>query len=242
MTTRIAMWSGPRNISTAMMRSFGGRSDCAVSDEPFYGAYLKTSGQRQPMADEIIASMDCDWQSVADSMRGPVPGGKPVWYQKHMPHHMVADLSIADFPGHRHAFLIRDPERVVASYAVKRVEVAADDLGFARQLEYADRVAQMTGKAPVVLDSADILRDPEAHLRALCAALDIPWDAGMLSWQSGQRETDGIWASHWYSRVIETTEFGAAESAMIKLGKSGQAIADQCRDAYAQLSEMRIRL
>ncbi len=242
MTTRIAMWSGPRNISTAMMRSFGGRSDCAVSDEPFYGAYLKTSGQRQPMADEIIASMDCDWQSVADSMRGAIPGGKPIWYQKHMPHHMVADVSIADFPGHRHAFLIRDPERVVASYAIKRVEVAADDLGYARQLEYADRVAQMTGKAPVVLDSADILRDPETHLRALCAALDIPWDAGMLSWQSGQRETDGIWASHWYGRVIETTEFGAAESAMIKLGKSGQAIADQCRDAYAQLSEMRIRL
>ena len=241
-STRVAMWSGPRNISTAMMRSFGGRSDCAVSDEPFYGAFLKTSGQRQPMADGIIASMDCDWQSVTDSMRGPVPGGKPLWYQKHMPHHMVADVSIADFPDHRHAFLIRDPERVVASYAVKRVEVTADDLGYVRQLEYADRVAQMTGKAPVVLDSADILRDPEAHLGALCAALDIPWDAGMLSWQSGQRDTDGIWASHWYGRVVETTGFGEAESATIKLEKSKQAIADQCRDAYAQLSEMRIRL
>jgi len=194
------------------------------------------------MADEIIASMDCDWQSVASAMRGPISNGKPLWYQKHMPHHMVADVSIADFPDHRHAFLIRDPERVVASYAVKRVEVTADDLGYARQLEYAGRTAQMTGKAPIVLDSADILRAPESHLRALCVALEIPWDAGMLSWQSGQRDTDGIRASHWYGRVVETTGFGEAESALIKPGESGQVIADQCRDAYAQLSEMRIRL
>lgn len=242
MTIRIAMWSGPRNISTAMMRSFGGRSDCAVSDEPFYGAFLKTTGQRQPMADEVIASMDCDWQSVAENMRGPIPGGKPVWYQKHMPHHMVADVSIADFPDHRHAFLIRDPERVVASYAAKRVEVIADDLGYARQLEFADRAAQITGSAPIVLDSADILREPETHLRALCAALGIPWDAGMLSWQAGHRETDGIWASHWYGRVIETTGFGQEESAIPNLGDREQAIADRCRDAYDKLSALRIRL
>ena len=242
MTIRIAMWSGPRNISTAMMRSFGGRSDCAVSDEPFYGAFLKTTGQRQPMADDVIASMDCDWQSVAAAMRGPVPGSKPLWYQKHMPHHMVADISIADFPDHRHAFLIRDPQRVVASYAAKRVEVTADDLGYARQLEYVDRAARLTGQPPVVLESADILRDPEAHLRALCAALDIPWDAGMLSWESGPRESDGVWASHWYGRVLETTGFGAGENEAPRLAKSEQAIADQCRDAYTQLSELRIRL
>ncbi len=242
MTIHIAMWSGPRNISTAMMRSFGGRSDCAVSDEPFYGAFLKTTGQRQPMADEVIASMDCDWQSVAETMRGPVPDGKAVWYQKHMPHHMVTDVSIANFPHHRHAFLIRDPERVVASYATKRVEVTADDLGYERQLEYADRAAQMTGKAAIVLDSADILRDPEAHLRALCAALDIPWDAGMLSWEAGTRDSDGIWASHWYGRVIDTTGFGQPESAAPQLNGEQRGIAEQCRDAYAKLSALRIRL
>jgi len=239
---RIAMWSGPRNISTAMMRSFGGRSDCAVSDEPFYGAFLKTTGQRQPMADEVIALMDCDWQSVAEAMRGPVPDSKALWYQKHMPHHMVADISIADFPDHRHAFLIRDPDRVVASYAAKRVEVTADDLGYARQLDYVEEASQMTGKAPIILDSADILRDPETHLQALCAALEIPWDAGMLKWEAGARESDGIWASHWYGRVSETSGFGQAESAMPELGAREQAIADQCRDAYEKLSEMRIRL
>lgn len=239
---RIAMWSGPRNISTAMLRSFGGRSDCAVTDEPFYGAFLKTTGQRQPMADEVIASMDCDWQSVAEAMRGPVPDGKPLWYQKHMPHHMVGNVSITDFPHHRHAFLIRDPARVVASYAAKRVEVTAEDLGYTRQLHYVDQAAQMTGKPPIILDSADILRDPEAHLRALCAALEISWDPGMLKWQAGTRTSDGIWASHWYGRVIETTGFGQAESAMPRLGEREQAIADQCRDAYARLSALRIRL
>lgn len=239
---RIAMWSGPRNISTAMMRSFGGRSDCAVSDEPFYGAFLKTTGQRQPMADEVIASMDCNWQSVADHMRGPVPERKSLWYQKHMPHHMVADVSIADFPDHRHAFLIRDPERVVASYAAKRVEVTADDLGYARQLDYIDQAAQMTGKAPVVLDSADILRDPAGYLRALCTALDIPWDGGMLSWRAGGRTTDGIWAAHWYGRVTATTGFGNAEGPKPELGEREQRVADQCRDPYARLHALRISL
>ena len=239
---RIAMWSGPRNISTAMMRSFGGRSDCAVSDEPFYGAFLKQTGQRQPMADEVIASMDCDWQSVAEEMRGPVPGSQPLWYQKHMPHHMVADVSIGDFPDHRHAFLIRDPVRVVASYAAKRVEVNAEDLGYARQLDYVDQAAQMTGKPPIVLDSADIVRDPEAHLKALCSALDIPWDDGMLSWQAGPRDSDGIWATHWYGRVLETTGFGGAESAAPQLGAAAQRIADECQPCYERLSAYKIRL
>ncbi|PHR18192.1 MAG: sulfotransferase family protein [Sphingopyxis sp.] len=239
---RIAMWSGPRNISTAMMRSFGGRSDCAVSDEPFYGAFLKQTGQRQPMADEVIASMDCDWQSVADKMRGPVPDGKALWYQKHMPHHMVADVSIADFPDHRHAFLIRDPANVVASYTAKRVEVEAEDLGYERQLDYVDQAARMTGKAPIVLDSADILRDPEAHLKALCAALEIPWDAGMLEWEAGPRDSDGIWATHWYGRVIETTGFGGGERAAPQLDSAAQRVADACRPFYEKLSGYKISL
>lgn len=239
---RIAMWSGPRNISTAMMRSFGGRSDCAVSDEPFYGAFLEQTGQRQPMADEVIASMDCDWQSVADSMRGPVPGGKALWYQKHMPHHMVADVSIADFPDHRHAFLIRDPANVVASYTAKRVEVEAEDLGYERQLDYVDQAAQLTGKAPIVLDSADILRDPEAHLKALCAALEIPWDAGMLEWEAGPRDSDGIWATHWYGRVLETTGFGTTEATTPQLDPVAQHVADACRPFYERLSGYKISL
>lgn len=234
---RIAMWSGPRNISTAMMRSFGGRSDCAVTDEPFYGAFLQTTGIQQPMADEVIQSMDCDWQTVARAMRGPVPGGRSIWYQKHMPHHMVADISIADFPDHRHAFLIRDPARVVASYAAKRVEVTVDDLGYERQLKYVEQTAQTTGKAPIVLDSADILQNPERYLKVLCEGLEVAWDPGMLGWKAGGRETDGIWASHWYNRVIETTSFGPPESKEVKeLSTNQQRVADKCRPFYESLS------
>ncbi|MEP2988966.1 MAG: sulfotransferase [Parasphingorhabdus sp.] len=240
---RIAMWSGPRNISTAMMRSFGGRGDCAVTDEPFYGAFLKTTGIRQPMADEVIASMNCDWKSVAKAMIGHIPDRKPIWYQKHMPHHMVADVSIADFPDHRHAFLIRDPAKVVASYAVKRVEVTVDDLGYERQLEYVDAIAEKSGKAPIILDSADILRDPEAHLKALCKSLDIPWDTGMLQWESGTRESDGVWASHWYNRVINTTGFGSPEaSSTSTLTNAEQRVADESRPFYEQLSKLKVRL
>ncbi|QTD56260.1 sulfotransferase-like domain-containing protein [Parasphingorhabdus cellanae] len=239
---RIAMWSGPRNISTAMMRSFGSRSDCAVTDEPFYGAFLKKTGFQQPMADQIIASMDCDWTSVKNAMRGPVPEGRALWYQKHMPHHMVDDVSIADFPDHRHAFLIRNPEDVVASYAAKRVEVTADDLGYERQVEYLDQVAQLTGTAPIVMDSAEILQNPEAHLQSLCTALDISWDPAMLSWKPGPRDTDGIWASHWYNRVLDTTSFAPPSDRSPTLTHAQQQVADQCRKFYNQLLAFRLKI
>lgn len=239
---RIAMWSGPRNISTAMMRSFGSRNDCAVTDEPFYGAFLKQTGLQQPMADEIIGAMDTDWGSVKRRMLGPVPDGKMLWYQKHMPHHMVDNISIADFPEHRHAFLIRDPSHVVASYAAKRVEVTPDDLGYERQLTYLDQAAQMTGTAPIVLDSADILENPEGYLTALCNAIGIAWDPAMLSWQRGTRDTDGIWASHWYNRVVDTTTFAPPTHDSPKLTASQQHVADQCQKFYNQLSGYRLKI
>ena len=139
---RIAMWSGPRNISTAMMRSFGARADCAVSDEPFYGAFLKETGEPHPMAAETIADMDCDWNSVIATQSGAIPGGKSVWYQKHMPHHMVGPVGIGDFPRHRHAFLIRAPERVVASYAAKNELRRPELLGFAQLRDYFEVEAE----------------------------------------------------------------------------------------------------
>ena len=147
MSVRIAMWSGPRNISTAMMRSFSSRADCAVTDEPFYGAYLKLTGEPHAMADDIIADMNCDWQSVSATMRGAIPGGKPVWYQKHMSHHMEGPVGIDDFPDHVHIFLVRDPDLMVASYRQKNELKSADQLGFARLLEYHDRISDRLGHA-----------------------------------------------------------------------------------------------
>ncbi len=231
MTTRIAMWSGPRNISTAMMRSFSSRSDCAVTDEPFYGAFLKHSGEPQPMADAVIADMDCDWQSVTTSMRGDSPGGKPVWYQKHMPHHMVGPVDILDFPDHAHAFLIRAPELVVASYAKKNELREAHLLGFAQMADYYRRLSDRLGAPPPVVDSNDILSNPPGMLAALCMALGISFDPAMLRWSKGPHPDDGIWGRHWYNAVEESAGFGPP-SAHGTLTDEARRIADECQADY----------
>ena len=241
MTIRIAMWSGPRNISTAMMRSFGARADCAVSDEPFYGAFLKTSGEQHPMTDETIASMDCDWNSVLHILSGDAPGGEPVWYQKHMPHHMVGPISIREMPGHRHAFLIRAPERVVASYRAKNELREAEMLGFARMREYFDYERERSGRTPPVVDSDDILRDPAGFLSKLCEALGIEWDDAMLSWRKGPHPEDGIWGEHWYDKVNASTGFGAPPGELPALEGEYAEVAEQCRADYEAMREFRIR-
>ncbi len=235
------MWSGPRNLSTAMMRSFGSRADTIVTDEPFYGAYLKATGDPQAMADQVIAAMDCDWASVARALTGPAPHGASIWYQKHMAHHMVGPIAHDDLPGLTHAFLIRDPSRVVASYAAKREAVRPEHLGTARQVEYFTREADRLGHAPPVIDSADVLRDPEGTLRLLCAALDIEWDPAMLEWERGIRATDGIWASHWYDTVAASTGFGPPEEGPVTLDPEMLGIANACRPDYDYLSRFALR-
>lgn len=235
MTVRIAMWSGPRNISTAMMRSFGSRGDCAVTDEPFYGAFLKQSREPHPMAAETIADMDCDWDSVTATQSGEVPGGRPVWYQKHMPHHMVGPISIADFPDHRHAFLIRAPERVVASYRNKNELRTAEMLGFRRLREYFEHEIDRKGSAPPVVDSDDILRDPAGVLARLCERLGIAWDEAMLSWEKGPHPEDGIWGQHWYDKVNASTGFGPPPSALPELDGPYLEVAKACRTDYEAL-------
>ena len=230
------MWSGPRNLSTAMMRSFGARSDTFVSDEPFYGAYLKLTGDDQPMKDAIIADMDYDWTNIARAMSGDPPEPRPIWYQKHMAHHMEGPVGIADLPNHRHAFLIRAPERVVASYAAKRVAVRPEHLGVARQRAYFDCEANRTGTAPPVVDSGAILADPAGMLTALCAALGIAWDPAMLGWAPGRRSTDGIWAAHWYASVEDSTGFGPGEGALPALDKDAATVAAACRPDYDYLA------
>lgn len=237
---RIAMWSGPRNLSTAMMRSFGSRADTHVTDEPFYGAYLRQTGDPQPMMDRVMASMDCDWHGVARAMSGPNPAGTPIWYQKHMAHHMVGPIAHHDLPGLRHAFLIRDPARVVASYAAKRVMVRPDHLGTDRQVEFFDREADRIGQAPPVIDSADILYDPPGMLRKLCAALGIAWDPAMLRWEPGIHATDGVWASHWYDAVVSSTGFGSPDKPLPELAVEERAVADACRAGYDYLAQYKI--
>lgn len=235
MTIRIAMWSGPRNLSTAMMRSFSSRADTFVSDEPFYGAYLKETRDPQPMIDEIIASMDCDWQSVAQTMNGHAPDSSPIWYQKHMPHHMEGSVSIRDLPDARHAFLIRDPARVAASYANKRTAIRPEHLGVTRQREYFDFEADRLGHAPPVIDSADILGNPAGMLEKLCTALGIDWNPVMLVWPKGPHPQDGVWGAHWYDKVNASTGFGGPPGPAPQLDDDYRRVADACVDDYEAL-------
>ena len=236
------MWSGPRNLSTAMMRSFGSRGDTVVSDEPFYGAYLNQTGDPQPMADQVIASMDCDWGSVARTMTGPAPDNAPVWYQKHMAHHMVGPIAHDDLPGLTHAFLIREPAKVMASYAAKRVAVRPEHLGSERQAEFFEREAERLGHAPPVVDSADILQDPAGMLEKLCTALNIAWDPAMLRWEAGIRATDGIWASHWYDAVAASTGFGEPDDRPADLDDEAKRVAEACRPYYELIAEHKLAL
>jgi len=240
MTLRIAMWSGPRNLSTAMMRSFGSRSDTFVSDEPFYGSFLKDTGADHPMREEVIEAMDCDWRSVMASLRGKTLNGSPIWYQKHMWHHMSGPIGYDDFTGFTHAFLIREPERVIASYLRKREAAAFENFGMDRQAEFFEREADRLGHAPPVIDAHDVLMNPQGVLTQLCDALGIPWDMAMLSWLPGRRETDGIWAKHWYGAVEASTGFGPPETDHVELPDEAQRVADRCRPYYDRLAAYRI--
>ena len=234
------MWSGPRNISTAMMRSFGARPDCAVSDEPFYGAFLKESGEPHPMASETISEMDCDWHSICRTQSGEIPHGKSVWYQKHMPHHMIGPIDIADLPDHKHAFLIRSPERVVASYRNKNELRRAEMLGFSQLRTYFEIERERSGTTPPVVDSDDILGDPEGVLSALCESLGIAWNPAMLTWQKGPLPEDGVWGAHWYDKVNASTKFGPAPGPLPELDGPYAKVADECRDDYLALKRYAI--
>jgi Sulfotransferase domain len=208
---RIAMWSGPRNISTAMMRSFGARADCAVTDEPFYAAYLVATGLVHPMREEVIASQPSDWRAVADTLLGPPPERKLVWCQKHMTHHMLPQFGRDWTDRVVNAFLIRAPAAVLASYSKKRDNFTLDEVGMPTQAELFERAADRLGRAPPVVESQDVLADPEGVLTSLCEACGIPFDPAMLSWPPGRRATDGVWAPVWYEAVERSTRFAAPQ-------------------------------
>ena len=235
-TIRIAMWSGPRNISTAMMRSFASRSDCAVIDEPFYAAFLALSGLAHPMRQRILASHESDWRAAADELTGPGPGGRRVFYQKHMTHHMLPRIG-RDWMRHcRHAFLIRHPARVLTSYARKRDAVTFADIGFAEQWELFQTARDLRGETPPVVDADRLLADPPAVLHRLCVALGLAFDERMLSWAPGLRATDGVWAPHWYDAVASSSGFEAASPAPILTTPALQAIEAEAMPIYNRLA------
>ena len=232
---RIAMWSGPRNISTTMMYAFAARGDTAVMDEPFYAAYLARTGIDHPMRDAVIAAGETDPSRVAADMKAPVPAGKALTYQKHMCQHMVPGIATDWMAETVNVFLIRHPARVVASYLALRSDPDPEDLGFRRQAELFDAARDLGGAVPIVIDASDIRADPAAALAALCSALGIAYDARMLSWPAGGHADDGVWAPVWYHAVHKSTGFAGPEGPLPALEGRAAALAAELLPDYERL-------
>jgi len=241
MSLNIAMWSGPRNISTALMRSWGNRPDTLVCDEPLYAHYLLKTGAPHPGADEVIRSHEADWRKVVAWLTGPVPEGRAVFYQKHMTHHMLPGFDRRWILEIVNAFLIRDPARVLASYARKWETVSLRDIGIVEQWELFKLVADAKGSPPVVIDADDVLRDPRLALGQLCRALGIDFSEAMLSWPSGAKCYDGVWGRHWYNAVHASTGFERpADRPDEALPPDLQRISEEATPVYQRLHAHRL--
>lgn len=239
-TIRICLWSGPRNISTATMRAFENRADCEVWDEPFYGPYLVATGLDHPGRDHILDSVPLDASEIARHCAGDAPGSAPLFFQKHMCQHMLDDIPRDWMAVCRHVFLIRDPAEVAASFAATTGSVTPDDIGAARQSELYEYASQLTGRAWPVIEGRDVLENPEGMLKALCAAIDIPFDAAMLAWPAGARDSDGVWAPWWYERVEASTGFEPPQDSPHDLPDAAHGTADICRPHYEKLRDRKL--
>ena len=236
---RIAMWSGPRNLSTAMMYSFGARPDFAVVDEPFYAAYLALTGLDHPMGDAIIASQPTDPAQVVHGLLGPIPDGKPHFYQKHMSQHMIPGIPRDWITDVVNVFLIRHPARVAASFSAKYENPTLPEIGFTQQVELYDQL-NAAGARPVVIDSHDIREDPETMLRRLCDVIGLEWDPAMLSWPAGGHKSDGVWAAHWYGSVHASTGFAGPEGPLPVLDGARADLARAAMPSYEVLRALAI--
>src|SRR5688500_671816 len=239
---RIAMWSGPRNISTAMMRSWGNRPDTFVCDEPFYAHYLQATGLAHPGAEEVIASGETDWRKVIAQLSAAVPAGKRIFYQKQMTHHLLPEVDRTWLGAVTNCFLIRDPAEVIASYIRKNNDPTLEDIGLVQQAEIFDWVCAHTGAIPPVIDAHDVLENPEKILKLLCDAVGVEFMEAMLSWPPGLRETDGIWAKHWYGEVASSTSFRKPSSKGAReVPARLSAVHEKARHAYELLHKHRLQ-
>jgi hypothetical protein len=238
---RIAMWSGPRNISTALMRSWGNRPDTFVCDEPFYAHFLRETGRNHPGADEVIAHQENDWRKVAAWLTGPIPEGKAIFYQKQMSHHLLPHIERGWLDRVTSCFLIREPREVITSYIKKAPDPEAQDTGFPQLAEIFTWVREHAGQTPPILDARDVLGNPRRMLGLLCDALGVEFSERMLSWPPGLRPTDGIWAKHWYAEVVNSTSFQPYQPKPDAVPERLVAVYDQCCTYYQMLYPHRLR-
>ena len=231
---KIAMWSGPRNLSSAMMYAFGNRADFASWDEPFYAPYLKTTGISHPMREAVLSAHETNADLVAARIEGAVPNGKKHWYMKHMGFHMCDGFPMSWANNCVNVHLIRHPARVIASYAAKRENPTLQDIGFKQQTEVFKRFP-----GPII-DSDDIRSDPEGMLKKLCKTIELGWDPAMLSWPTGPKPYDGAWAPHWYKSVHESKGFAGREGDLPYLAGQAAVLSEQALPYYRLLESQKL--
>jgi hypothetical protein len=239
MTTRIAMWSGPRNISTAMMRSWENRKDCSVIDEPFYAYYLQQTQSPHPMYKEILNAQSSDFMQVAKQMSEGACDTE-LQYQKHMTHHMLSGCDMSWTSELLHCFLIRDPAHVVNSYTNSRGQCSAQDIGIQRQYELYQEISRISGQPIAVVDSLSVLQNPIQQIEKICQALHVDFDLAMLNWPSGKRSSDGVWASHWYHSVEKSTGFGLPNAPTLELSPQQLEVVEEVTPYYRALKALAI--
>ena len=237
--TRIAMWSGPRNISTAMMRSFENRDDTSVVDEPFYAYYLSQTGFNHPGRKEVLESQSTNWNNIVNLITGDIPNKKMIWYQKHMVHHVLDEKDIEWVKYFNNIFLIRHPKEVIISYSKRSQIDGIKDLGYPQQINLFKKIKNITGDYPIVFNSKDILSDPEKYLRKMCEFLKINFSNKMLNWPKGSRKTDGVWSPYWYKNVIKSSSFKPYKKSNESIPKEYNGLLEECLQYYDYLNSFK---
>jgi len=238
----IAMWSGPRNLSTAMMRSFENRKDTVVFDEPFYAHYLSVTKLNHPGRDQILDFQSTNWNEVVETCTNTSFHQKKLCYQKHMAQHNLQGFDIGWIKDVQNCILIRDPKCVIASYGKKLPIEDERHLGYIQQAEIIEFLEKERGTTPPIIDADDILKNPESMMKKLCNVLDIDFYKSMLRWPEGARDSDGVWGPYWYEGVYESTGFKPYTKKEINLDQKLVDFYEKCKKHYDSFYKKRIKL
>ena len=232
----VACWSGPRNISTALMRSWSSRKDTFVTDEPFYAYYLNETKLKHPMYKDIINSYSVKYDQVINYLLDEIPANKKIWYQKHMAHHILDFKKIEWVSRCENCILLRNPKEVISSYAKKNTLNNVEELGYPQQYEIIKYLKKIN-RSYIIIDSSELLKNPEKVLSTWCMKINLKFDKSMLQWKTGKHENDGIWWKTWYDNVIKTSGFQKYEKKDINIENKYDSIYNESMKYYSFLKE-----
>jgi hypothetical protein len=229
--------SGPRNISTAVMYSFAQRSDTEVMDEPYYAVYFLKSGIVHPGRNEVLAHQPHDEKAVAENLFRE--HARPVFFIKNMAHHLEV---LEHFPLEQceNIFLIRNPKQIIASYAQVIETPVMRDIGIEYQYRLFEKL-QSAGKPPLVLDTNFLLENPRVVLENLCTSIGLGFEDAMLSWPTGPKPYDGVWAPYWYANVHKSAGFEKQATSERPLPEHLESLYQEAKKYYEKLLPFAIR-